>query len=567
MTRGIARVRQFLTSKTGRRAGIAAGVLVAAAGVGYLVDLSLTSGQLPRGTQVAGIDVGGQDRAAARARLEPVLDRRVARPLTVRTGDTTASVTPRTAGIGVDWDGTWERVGGQPVNPFTRLASFFTTRRVEPAATVDTAAMDRQLEALRANDRRPVEGGIAFEGAKPVAVRPVPGLTLDVAAARTVLTENWSDGSALELPMVQTPAKVSADSVDRTLRLVAEPAVRAPITFTGQGGDATVEPEQIASALSFHPDGQGGLALSINHDALIAVLAPQLQATETKPQDASFDLTGTRASVRPAVAGLLVDWDKTVEGLPAVLTSPGMRVEPVAYKEVQPKLSTEDAGKLGINEVVGSFTTGGFSGPSGVNIGVVARKVNGALVRPGETFSLNGFTGTRGLAEGYVESGIINNGRPANAVGGGISQFATTLYNAAYFAGLEDAGHTEHSYYISRYPAAREATVFDGAIDLKFRNNTPYGVIIDASADDSNVTVRMWSTKTVEVESITGNRSKYTDPQTITLPAGKDCIPSGGGTGFTTSDTRIIRDAKSGKEISRNTRTVKYDPIPVVRCQ
>ncbi|GAB3212198.1 VanW family protein [Nocardia tengchongensis] len=567
MTGGIARVRQFLTSKTGRRAGIAAGVLVAAAGVGYLVDLSLSSGQLPRGTQVAGIDVGGQDRAAARARLEPVLDQRVAQPLTVRTGDTTTTVTPRTAGIGVDWDGTWERVGGQPVNPFTRLASFFTTRRVEPAATVDTAAMDRQLEALRANDRRPVEGGIAFEGAKPVAVRPVPGLTLDAAAARTVLTENWSDGSTLELPMVQTPAKVNADSVNRTLQLVAEPAVRAPITFTGQGGDATVEPEQIASALSFHPDGQGGLALSINHDALIAVLAPQLQATETQPQDASFDLTGTRASVRPAVAGLLVDWEKTLEGLPAVLTSPGMRVEPVAYKEVQPKLSTEDAGKLGITEVVGSFTTGGFSGPSGVNIGVVARKVNGALVRPGETFSLNGFTGTRGLAEGYVESGIINNGRPANAVGGGISQFATTLYNAAYFAGLEDAGHTEHSYYISRYPAAREATVFDGAIDLKFRNNTPYGVVIDASADNSNVTVRMWSTKTVEVESITGDRSKYTDPQTITLPAGRDCVPSSGGTGFTASDTRVIRDAKSGKEISRNTRTVKYDPIPVVRCQ
>ncbi|MFE3753750.1 VanW family protein [Nocardia tengchongensis] len=567
MTGGIARVRQFLTSKTGRRAGIAAGVLVAASGVGYLVDLSLTSGQLPRGTQVAGIDVGGQDRAAARARLEPALDQRAAQPLTVRTGDTTASVTPRTAGIGVDWDGTWERVGGQPVNPFTRLASFFTTRRVEPAVTVDIAAMDRQLEALRANDRRPVEGGIAFEGAQPVAVRPVPGLTLDAAAARTVLTENWSDGSALELPMVQTPAKVSADSVDRTLQLVAEPAVRAPITFSGQGGDATVEPEQIASALSFYPDGQGGLSLSINHDALIAVLAPQLQATETKPQDASFDLTGTRPSVRPAVAGLLIDWDKTMEGLPAVLTSPGMRVKPVAYKEVQPKLSTEDAGKLGITEVVGSFTTGGFSGPSGVNIGVVARQVNGALVRPGETFSLNGFTGTRGLAEGYVESGIINNGRPANAVGGGISQFATTLYNAAYFAGLEDAGHTEHSYYISRYPAAREATVFDGAIDLKFRNNTPYGVIIDASADNSNVTVRMWSTKTVEVESITGNRTKYTDPQTITLPAGKDCVPSSGGTGFTTSDTRVIRDAKSGKQISRNTRTVKYDPIPVVRCQ
>ncbi|MFE5287709.1 VanW family protein [Nocardia sp. NPDC056611] len=567
MAGGIARVRQLLNSKAGRRTGIAVGVLVAAATVGYLVDLSVSSGNVPRGTQVAGIDIGGQDRAAARARLEPALEQRATHPVTVRSGDTTTDVVPRAAGLDVDWDGTWDRIGGQPLNPFTRIASFFTTRDVEPASTVDAAALDKQLEALRAHDRRPVEGGIAFEGARPVAVRPVPGLTLDAPAARATLIEHWADGSTVTLPMVETPAKVTADAVDRTVRMVAEPAVRAPITFTGQGGDATVEPAQIASVLSFPPDGHGGLGLSINREAMIAILAPQLQATETKPQDASFDLSGPRAGVRPAVPGLLVDWDKTLEDLPAVLTSPGMRVKPVTYREVQPKLTTEEAGKLGITEVIGSFTTGGFSGPSGVNIGVVARKVNGALVRPGETFSLNGFTGPRGLAEGYVESGIINNGRPANAVGGGISQFATTLYNAAYFAGMEDAGHTEHSYYISRYPAAREATVFDGAIDLKFRNNTPYGVIIDATSDDSNVTVRMWSTKTVEVESITGDRSKYTEPQTITLPAGKDCVPSSGGSGFTTSDTRVIRDAKTGKEISRNTRTVKYDPIPVVRCQ
>ncbi|MGW4355742.1 VanW family protein [Nocardia sp. NPDC004582] len=543
------------------------GVLVVATGVGYLVDLAVTSGDLPRGTQVAGIDVGGLDQGAARARLEPVLEQRATRPLTARAGDDTTAVVPRTAGIGVDWDGTWDRVGGQPVNPFTRLASFFTTRNVEPATVVDTAAMDRQLAALRAHDRAPVEGGITFEGARAVAVHPVPGRTLDVAAARTALTEHWADGPVLDLPMVDTPPKVSAAAVDRTLQLVAEPAVRAPITFTGQGGDATVAPEQLAGVLSFHPDDQGGLSLSINREGMIAVLAPQLRPTETQPQDASFDLSGSRAAVRPAVAGLLVDWDKTLEDLPGVLASPGLRVKPVAYQQIQPKLSTEEAGKLGINEVVGSFTTGGFSGPSGVNIGVVSRKVNGALVRPGETFSLNGFTGPRGVAEGYVESGIINNGRPANAVGGGISQFATTLYNAAYFAGMEDAGHTEHSYYISRYPAAREATVFDGAIDLKFRNNTPYGVIIDATSDDSNVTVRLWSTKTVEVESITGDRAKYTDPQTITLPAGKDCVPSSGGRGFTTSDTRVIRDAKTGKEISRNTRTVKYDPIPVVQCR
>ncbi|WP_345045874.1 winged helix-turn-helix transcriptional regulator, partial [Georgenia daeguensis] len=88
----------------------------------------------------------------------------------------------------------------------------------------------------------------------------------------------------------------------------------------------------------------------------------------------------------------------------------------------------------------------------------------------------------------------------AREVGGGISQFATTLYNASYFSGMKDAGHKEHSYYISRYPAGREATVFqnhDGSsvIDLKFTNDAPTGVVIQTIWTPSSITVRMWGTK------------------------------------------------------------------------
>lgn len=559
--------RQFLNSPAARRAGIAAGVLMAAGGLAFVVDWSLSSGEVPRGVEVAGIDIGGMDREQAQNQLHTVLDQRVRQPLTVRIGDVKTEVVPSTAGLSVDWDGTWDRIGDQPMNPFTRVASFFTTRVVEPAATIDNAAMNTQLEQLRTHDRQPVEGGVVFEQAKPVAVRPVPGRVLDVPAARLTLAEHWSDGSVLELPAVETEASVHIDAVDKTLRDIAQPAVRGPITFTGKGGNGILDPEQIAGALSFAPNGQGGLALSYNSEALIAALGPQLKATEVEPKDATFSLSGGSAKVVPAVVGDTVNWEKTFEGLQALLVSPGERAKTVVYEQVKPKLSTEDADKLGVVQVIGSFTTSGFSGPSGVNIRTTATKVNGAVVRPGETFSLNDFTGPRGVEQGYVESGIIDHGRPSTAVGGGISQFATTLYNAAYFAGLEDAGHTEHSYYISRYPAAREATVFDGAIDLAFRNQTPFGVYIETLTTDSEVTVRMWSTKTVEVESITGDRTKPTEPNTVTLPKGKNCIASEGAPGFTTSDTRVIRDAKTRKEISRHTRTVKYDPIPVVKCE
>src|SRR5699024_4035827 len=105
------------------------------------------------------------------------------------------------------------------------------------------------------------------------------------------------------------------------------------------------------------------------------------------------------------------------------------------YEKVPPEFSTEQANDLGIREVVGEFQTGGFEPDSGKNIRRVAEQVNGAIIKPGETFSLNGHTGRRGKEQGYVESGVIEDGRPQKAVGGGISQFATTLFNASYFAG------------------------------------------------------------------------------------------------------------------------------------
>ncbi|WP_280406595.1 VanW family protein [Nocardia carnea] len=554
-------------SAAARRVLLVAAVVFGIALVGYIADLVMTSGKVPRGVEVAGIAIGGMEKDAARAKLQGVLDARSGEVVPVKIADVQTQLVPSAAGLGVDWAGTWERVGGQPLNPAARLLSFVATREVTVASTVDEAALTRTFDELRVHDQPPVEGGIAFEGTRPVAVNPVPGRILDLAAARTVLTDQWATASTLDLPVTPAPPAVRRDAIEAALHQIAEPAVSAPVAYSGKGNaTATLNPEQIAAIVSFVPDGHGGLRVEFDHKVAQDLLAPQLASTEVEPKDATFTFSGA-PTVVPAVVGDKINWAKSLEQLPAMLAATGApRTTPAIYERIEPKLTTQAAESLGITEVVGEFTTGGFTGPSGVNIRTVAQEVNGAVVKPGDTFSLNGHTGPRGAAEGYVESGIIDHGRPSKAVGGGISQFATTLYNAAYFAGLEDVGHTEHSYYISRYPAAREATVFDGAIDLQFRNNSPHGIYIQAFADSSEVTVRIWGTQTVNVESITGERTKPTEPETITLPAGDDCIASTGAPGFTISDTRVITDINTGQEISRHTRTVKYDPVPEVKC-
>ncbi|WP_278261134.1 VanW family protein [Nocardia sp. AG03] len=550
-----------------KRIGLAVGAVLAVGTAAYLADLAFSAGEVPRGTVVAGVDVGGMDKAEADALLHDQLGPRAEQPLAVRIGDVRASMVPATAGLQVDWDGTWDAVGDQPLNPVSRLVSLFGSREVEVASTVDAAALDEQLALFRTHDNPTVEGTVRFDNGTPVAVAPVPGRVLDTEGARAEITAHWAEGDELELPVVAAPVAVRIEAVQAALAQIANPAIAAPIVVSGKDIRAELSPTQIASVLSFVPDGNGGLAPKIDTDAVIAALAPQLAPSEIEPKDATFTVGAGKPTVVPAVVGEKVDWVKTLEKLPALLSLHGERTVAADYERIEPKLTTEAAEGLGITEMVGEFTTGGFSGPSGVNIRTVAAKVDGAVVKPGDTFSLNEFTGPRTAAEGYVESGIIDKGRPSTAVGGGISQFATTLYNAAYFAGMEDAGHTEHSYYISRYPAAREATVFDGAIDLAFRNTYPTGVYIQTVATGSDITVRLWGTKTVDVESITGEKTKPTEPNEITLPKGKDCIATEGAPGFTISDTRVITDRKTGAQVSRHTRTVKYDPIPVVKCE
>ncbi|MCA1005092.1 VanW family protein [Rhodococcus hoagii] len=545
-----------------------AGGVAAVAVVAYAVDFAVSSDRVPRGVTVAGVEIGGQDPQDAEATLRAALGPRVDQPVPVRAGTTDSSIVPAQAGVGIDWSATVERAGEQPINPFTRLSSLFTNQEIGVVSTVDDAALTGAIVGVQQqSDRAPREGNVVFEGTEVVPIAPQPGQNLQVEPAKDTFVADWANGTTVDLPVDVVDVTVTQAGVDTAVRDVATPAVSANVEVTGKNGVvATLPRDQVGKVLSFVPDGSGGLTPQYNVEAATAILSPQLASTETKPKDAQISVASGSPEVIPSVTGEMVQWPKTLEPLPTLLAASGPRTTPAIYEPAEPALTTDGAKALGIREVIGEFTTGGFEYASGVNIRLAASAINGVIVKPGETFSFDAETGPRGSAQGYVDSGIINNGRPDKAVGGGISQLATTLYNATYFAGMEDVEHTEHSYYISRYPAAREATVFEGAIDLKFKNPSKTGVMIQTIGTNSNITVRVWGTKTVDVESVTGGRSNQTSPNTITLPAGPHCVPSSGAPGFTTSDTRIITDANTGAEISRNTRTVRYDPVPIVKC-
>jgi vancomycin resistance protein YoaR len=554
-----------------RRAGIIAGSVLGVFVALYAVDLLVSQGNVPRGVTVAGVDVGGLKRADAEQKLRDEIEPRLVKPVAVQAGDVSATIDPARAGLSLDWASTLDQAGTQPLNPFTRVTSFFTSREVGVTTQADRPQLVNTLENLRQQtDRDPLEGTIRFDGGTPVAVDPKPGQHLDVGNAAIEVLANWASGRTVKLPVRSTPVTVSADAVRTALEQLARPAVSGPVLIHGEGADATLDPKAIAAALRFEPADGGTLAMKVDNAKVIEAAGPQLKSTEKQGKDAQIVFTDGQPSVDPSVDGKGVDWDPTLQPLPDLLKRVGQRDLTAKYLNAPAKVTTEQANQLGVKEVIGEFSTGGFAADSGVNIRMVAQKVNGAIVKPGETFSLNGFTGPRGAAQGYVEAGVIENGAPAREVGGGISQFATTLYNAAYFAGMKDAGHREHSYYISRYPAAREATVFqnpNGAsvIDLKFTNDAGTGVAIQTIWTPSSITVKLWGTKRYTVESVPGQRTDPVDPAPKPGPP-VNCHASNGAPGFTTTDTRVLRDASGGQEVRRETRTVHYNPQPKITC-
>ncbi|GGP39543.1 hypothetical protein GCM10010185_08880 [Saccharothrix coeruleofusca] len=559
-----------------RRRKLRRGGLVAAAVLGVLVvlyglDILVSSGNVPRGVTVAGVDVGGMSPAEAEAKLRAEIEPRLSRPIAAKAGDVETQLDPKAAGLELDWVGTLDRAGSQPLSPFTRLTSFFTSREVGFATRSDETKLTAALEGLRGTtDHAPAEGTIRFEGATPVPVDPKQGQQLDVPGAAKKVLADWADGGAVELPVTTTPVKTTKEGVQKTLEEVAKPAVAAPVVIKGQGKDATLAPENLAAALVFEPGEGGALNAKVDNGKVVEAAGPQLKSTEKEGKDAQIVFESGRPVVKESVDGVGIDWDKSLNGFLDVLKRADNRQVNAEYKHTPAKVTTEQANKMGIKEIIGEFSTGGFAADSGVNIRVVAEKVNGAIVKPGETFSLNGYTGPRGLAQGYVEAGIIENGAPGRAVGGGISQFATTLYNAAYNAGMKDAGHTEHSYWISRYPAGREATVFMDAagnsiIDIKFTNPDDTGVAIQTIWTPSSIRIVLWGTKNYDVTGSTSERSNFTEPREIKKNT-QPCAPSAGAQGFTVTDTRTIRDRRTGQTKSE-TRTVKYDPSPKIVCE
>ncbi len=544
---------------------LSAGGVVVAGGALLGVATVASGSEVPRGVSVAGVDLGGADRAAATARvrdaLSPVSSARVA----VQADDVTRTLEPAASGLAVDVDAVVdEALAGGPLDRVKGLLG--AGREVAVVADVDREQLRTALGAVKkAVDRAPREGTIRFAEARPVAVPPLTGRTVDLDAAVQAVEDGWLDADGpIALPVTTEKVTSTTEGVQAALAAVATPAVAAPVVVDLGARPLEVRPADIAAALTFDVDASGALVPTLSGPALRTALGARADAVERPPVEATVRLRNGRPQVVPSVTGLVLDADALAAAVLPALALPAPRTASLALTEAQPSLTTAKAQALGVTEVIGTFTTRfPCCAPRVTNIRRIAQLVDDTLVLPGETFSLNGEVGRRTEAKGFVSAPQILDGEFVKDFGGGVSQFATTMFNAVFFSGLEDVAHKAHSYYITRYPEGREATVFFPEVDLKWRNDSGKGVLVTTSTTGTSVTVTFWGTKRYEVEALKGPRTRVRpfEKKYITR---EDCTPASGHEGFDVVVTRVFR--QGGREVKRERFSTRYQPEPNFIC-
>nr|MDJ0952591.1 VanW family protein [Acidimicrobiia bacterium] len=329
--------------------------------------------------------------------------------------------------------------------------------------------------------------------------------------------------------------------------------IDAPITLTAADPEfaITFSQEQLADALvaDVRTNSSASIHLSFDPEKIGSILTPLQSDIEQPPRNAEFLINEetTQVTLLPSRPATLLDVDLVVTALgEAAVTSTNSGEFPYG-RGVDAEFTTADAEAMGDIEYVSGFTTEHPAGQARVtNIQLFADAVDGAIVLPGEEFSLNDHVGQRTTEKGYVPATMISGGELIDDVGGGVSQFATTFYNAVFYGCYEDVTHKPHSYYFSRYPEVNEATISWPQPNLVFRNNTDAVVIIKTSYTASSITVRFYGNNGgCEVERRLGDRYNYTDPEeqyvaNPELNPDDERVTQNGWGGFTNTVVRVM---------------------------
>jgi vancomycin resistance protein YoaR len=479
---------------------VAATAIVGLCALAVAVGFAGSAETLASGVRVAGVDVGGLTPGAARRELQRRAAAMQHRPVVFTAGRRTWSVEPAELGVQEDWAAAVETAreagdGFAPVRGVRRLRARVFGSDISPATRVWHRALALEVRRIAAETDRPHrDASVRLRGLHPVVVSERAGHLLDRDAAAATIVRALASFARdpVSLPVrADEPRVVAADlppAVAATRRALSA-RVRLAL-----GRTRWVVPRwRLARMLALPRDGVRNVAVGGRYaERYFARLAKRVGRP---PRNADFAVSSHGVRVIPDRDGLVVDLDTTRRALLRAATEPGRRIAPITVVRKSASRSTAEARAMGIRGLVASYETIYGGDPNRIhNVQLVSHLIDHTLIAPGATFSFNATTGERTADKGFREAPVIINGELQTGLGGGVCQVSTTVYNAAYEAGLDITERTNHALYISHYPLARDATVNYPDTDLKFVNDTPHWLLLRTFVGPWSLVVSLYGT-------------------------------------------------------------------------
>ena len=529
------------------------------------------------GVRLENMDVSRLTRAEVVTRVQGWAAERGARAIAAKVAGTSLSFEPQKVGFRVDAEASAARAlmagryDGLPRRFLDFLTRLLRPARVEAVFVLDPKLLSDQFDEWeeRAIDNPPFAGGIAVDGVTVTPLYPRSGARLDRPMSELAL-RNAIRGVATagSVPTHSEAPAVTPAEVDRVVsRVKGMLSAEVVLTAADQVRRLQLSPAQVASVLRVTPGAtKDQLVLSCAPDAVHGLLEPHRAEFEQAPQDARFVIDARdHVLVEAGHAGVVVDDQAVALAVCAAAeTADKKGVLPLAAG-ADPKLSTETAEHAGIAGLMGTYTTRhACCQPRVENIHHIADLLEGTLVRPGETFSVNQLVGPRTVKNGFRPAPSIEDGDMVDTVGGGVSQFATTLFNALFYGGYDILERQPHSYWFTRYPMGYDATLSYPHPDIVFKNDTDACALIKTSYTDTSITVKVYGDNGGRrVRAEVSERQNIVTPPVEFIPnprldADEEKTREGGMIGWTVTVKRTITFADGKTKEER--RKVTYRP-------
>jgi vancomycin resistance protein YoaR len=372
----------------------------------------------------------------------------------------------------------------------------------------------------------------------------------------------------VELPLVTAPAPLPADAA-REAAADARALLQAPVTLTSTepATSVTLSPAELGPALTTEREQQR-LRLAFQPEKLAKLFEAPRARIEVEPVDAKFEVSPTGAiSVVPSRTGLRIELERVPAALLGAAKGPTRTAElPLAHRP-EPALGTAQAEALSVKGLVSSFTTRHPCCEKRVeNIHRIADLLDGQVVLPDQTVSLNALVGPRTQKRGFVPAPTIEEGEMVDSVGGGISQFATTFFNALFHGGYDIIERQPHTYWFPRYPMGHEATLSWPKPDIIFHNDTQAGLLIKTAYTGTTITVKLYGDnggRKVRAE-VSGRQNIVKAPLEIwpnaSVPPDEEKVKEPGSIGWSVIVSRVVTFTDGTKKEERRRVTYKARP-------